>query len=198
MKILASLLVTFLFAQVAPPSNSDWEWLRENRAPALEALMPTKPSDQTLVTYRSFRDLYQDIEERYFSIRFAAGTSFDRNRLEATIVIPAGKSIQQQILDLHMSDRAKSLDALLPQVAVRRIVLSTGQCPALRSRMDALSKTTISLAERDAFYLHPLMHSIFVNLSGSEIKATLNDDNNPIVRWAKDTLSALLACGVRQ
>jgi hypothetical protein len=194
MKVLASLLVIFFSAQVAPPSNSDWEWLRENRAPALEALMPTEAGDQTLVTYRSYRDLYHDVEERYFSIRLAPEPSSNAKRFEATVVIPTGKSIQQQILDLRMRDRSKPLDVLLPQVAVRRIAVNSEQCPALRSRVDALSKTKISLAKQDVLYLHPLIHNVSIGIYGSEVKATLYDRDNPIVRWAMDTLDAILAC----
>lgn len=194
LRVLNGLLVAFVLVQVSSPSQADWQWLSEHRGAALDAFMPIVQGDRVLVTYRSFRDLYQDVEERYFSISFAAGPSFNRDRLEATVVTPIGKSIQQQLLDLHMRNRAAPFDSLVSRVTVQRVLLDAERCPALRVRLDALSKTVISLPERDTFSLHPFIHRIVIDMSESKIDATLYNDGNPVVLWARDTLSALLAC----
>src|SRR5262249_41090648 len=147
---------------------------------ALEAFMPVQDSAApALVTYRGYGDRdYQD-EERYFSIRYGPGDSFDSNRLEATVVIPTGASIQKQILDLHMRNPRASLEALLRQVTVRRSVLDAEHCPVIRSRMDALSKTAIPLPERDLIILDPFVHHISIALGLAEIDARLYDEENP-------------------
>ena len=194
-RILSILHATLFLGQVAPPSEVDWRWLDEHRGAALEAFMPTRQGARAIVTYRSYRDLYHDAEERYFSIGFAPGASFNRDRLEATVVVPTGGSVQQQILDLHMRDRLGSLEALLPRITVRRLLLNADRCTAIRVRMDALSKTAISLPERDTVFLHPFVHHFSIALAGAKVDATLYDDENPLVLWARDTLSALLACG---
>jgi hypothetical protein len=186
--VLSPLLV-ILLGQAPTPSSADWQWLDQNRAGALEAAMPMQDSDFALVTYRSYRDLYHEIEEHYFRIRYASP-----DRLEATVVTPIGASIQEQILDLHMSNRQASLEALLPQVSLQRRMLDAEHCPAIRSRMDALSKTALSLPDMNPFTLHPFVHHISIRSGLAEIDAKLYDDDNPLVKWAKDTVTALMAC----
>src|SRR5215831_13384175 len=105
-RILAGLFTTVL-VQGAAPTLADRQWLEENRAAAFEVLMPTQQEHETIATYRSFRDSYPEIDERYFSIRRAKGDSSDN--LIAMVVIPAGASIQRQLLDLHMRNRYADL-----------------------------------------------------------------------------------------
>ena len=198
LRVLDGLLVAIVLVQAPSPSQGDWQWLSEHREAALEAFMPIVKSDKILVTYQSFRDLYHDVEERYFSISFAAGPSFNRDRLEATVVIPAGKSIQQQILDLHMRNRAAPFESLVSQVLVRRALLDAERCPALRVRLDALSKTVVLLPKRDTISIHPFIHRIMIDMSEAKIDATLHNDENPVIIWARDTFNALLACASRR
>lgn len=194
LRVLNGLLVAIVLVQASSPSQGDWQWLDEHRGAALEAFMPIVEGDRVLVTYRSYRDSYHDVEERYFRISFAAGPSFNRDRLDATVVIPAGKSIQQQILDLHMRNRAATFVSLVSRVTVRRTLLDAERCPALRVRLDALSKTVISLPERDTISIHPFIHRIIIDMSEAKIDATLHNDENPVVIWARDTFNALSAC----
>ena len=192
--ILSSLFV-ILLGQSSTPSAADWQWLDQHRTEAFEAFMPIQDSTTTLVTYRGYREGYNQVEERYFCIRYAQGDSFDSNRLEATVVIPMGASIQKQILDLHIRQPRANLEALLRQVTVRRSRLDAEHCPAIRTRMDALSKTAISLPERDEITLDPFVHHISIVLGLAEIDAKLYDEENALVKWARDTLTALMACG---
>ena len=107
------------------PSEADWNWFSQFRTPAFDALMPmNSSSDLVLVAYRGYRDLYHWVLERYFTIRFNHNAT-DRDKLSATVVVPVGRSIQQQLLDLHMRDRAASFDSLLPRIAVRRLTLDS-------------------------------------------------------------------------
>ncbi len=84
----------------AEPQQDDWDWLSAHRMEAFEALMPLEGQDSALVTFRSYRDLYQDVPEQYFRI-----TQPTLGSLSATVVMPIGSSVQQQLLDLHMQDR---------------------------------------------------------------------------------------------
>jgi hypothetical protein len=54
--ILSSLFV-ILLGQASTPSAADWQWLDQNRARALEAVMPTQDSTAALVTYRGYREV---------------------------------------------------------------------------------------------------------------------------------------------
>ena len=64
--ILSSLFVVLL-GQASTPSAADWQWFDQHRTEAFEAFMPTQDSTTALVTYRSYRDLYHEVEEQYFS-----------------------------------------------------------------------------------------------------------------------------------
>src|SRR5262249_51650807 len=159
---------------------ADWQWLNENRDAALQTFMPSPQRYETIVTYRSFRDSYQDVKERYFSISYAGGDGPDRSLLKATVVIPTGCSIQQQILELHMRNRRAGIEELLPRVNVRRVLLDEKQCPAIRARVDALSDSTILLPEQSKFVLHPFLHDFSIEMPMLSLHATLTDEANPL------------------
>jgi hypothetical protein len=187
-------VLAWIVIQATTPTVADWSWLDQFREAAFEKLMPINPASKPSVVYRSHRDLYQDVLERYFSLSFGNGPGFDRNRLTATVVVPVGRSIQQQLLESHMRDRQAQLESLVSQVVVRRVSLSAERCPAIRTRLDALSKVVISLPERDAIFLYPFVHRIVIDLGGTHIDATVFDPDNPIIRWATETTDAILAC----
>jgi hypothetical protein len=136
-KIAGAMLAISIAIQSPKPSVDDWRWLDQHREAAFDALMPI---DKPLVAYRSFRDLYQDVHESYFAIVYGDGPGFDKDRLIATVVVPTVQSIQQQLLNLHMSDRQASFDAVMSRVAVRRYILNAEKCEAVRTRLDALSR----------------------------------------------------------
>jgi hypothetical protein len=192
--IIAAVVAIVVGRQAPSPSESDLRWLDQVREPAFAALIPVKAS-KALVAYRSWRDLYYDVVERHFIIEFAGGPSgFDKDRLVATVVEPVDRSIQGQLLELHMKNRLASFESVISQVVVRRLVLRTETCPAVRKRMNALSKVSISIPERDVVVLHPLSHRIVVDFAGTHLDATLSDGNAPVVRWATQTIDALRAC----
>lgn len=177
------------------PSEGDWAWLGQVTERAFDALMSTDDRE-SLVSYRSHRDLTIDTVERFFSIRFGpiTGAGFNRDNLQATLVVPIGRSIQRQLLDLHMKDRRASFESVLSRVSVRRISIQAQTCPAIVDRMDALSKVRIQVPERDASQLHPFSHRIVIGMVGARIDATLYDETDSLVRWSIETRDALLAC----
>ena len=187
----AAVLAMLIVGQSPAPSEADWNWLEKFREAAFDVLMPIKMSPSDLVAYRSYRDLYQTIEERHFRI---AGGYLSSDSLTATVVVPVGRSIQQQLLGLHMRDPKAPFESLVSQVTVRWLVLTENKCAAIRTRLDALSKVSISLPERDVIFLHPFVHRIVLDLPGAQIDARTFDEDNPLVRWAVETTDALLAC----
>jgi hypothetical protein len=190
---LNGILAALVLSQAPQPSNADWRWLEESRSNALETFMPMRPDLSTLVTYRCFGTSTK--KRKNATSLYGTLPATDPNRLEATVVIPTGVSIQQQILDLHMHNRKATLETVLSQVKVRRIQVDAASCPAVRLRIDALSKTAIALPDRGVLYLHPFLYHLFINLDAGEIDVTVHDEDNPVVRWANETLDALLACG---
>src|SRR5262249_2606697 len=125
------------------PSDSDWQWLNESRESAFEHSMPVDGNTQAYATFRSYRDLYQDVPEVYVTLRGLG------EALEAVVVQPVDASIQQQLLQLHMAEPEKPLGDLLPRVKVQRRRFTTGTCPAVRQQLEALSRLKVPLPERD-------------------------------------------------
>ena len=183
-----------LGTQTPAPTKADWTWLDQHRERALEAFMPVAASARQLVAYRSYRDLYQDEHEAYFAIDVVDGPVARPVRLSATLVVPIAKSIQEQLLELHMSDRQATLESLLPRVNVRRRVIANDRCPALRARVEALFGASFSSLEPDVIVLHPMMHRIVIANGSEHVDATLIDPENSAVRWAVGTLEAIQAC----
>jgi hypothetical protein len=112
----------------------------------------------------------------------------------ATVVRPAGASIQQQLLDMHIADRLASLDSLVSRIKLQRHELTSTTCGAVQPRLDALSKVAISIQDTDTIVLHPVVHRVVVDLGGGRIDASLHEDQHPLVQWARATFDALSRC----
>jgi hypothetical protein len=191
----ALLAVGFLVISQSPaPSDADWAWLDEHRERAFDALMPIAPAPGQLVAYRRFRDLYQDVLEAHFAIAIGERTASGPPKLRAVVTSPTSGSIQQQLLQLHMTNRDLSLDALLPRVMIQRQTIVEDGCPSIRSRMNALAKAKIALPDPNVITLHPTVHRFVIETGGAQIDARLTDSNDSIVRWAADTLKAFQGC----
>src|SRR5260221_10029837 len=96
-----------LTAKDAAPTEDDWWWLNNDAWRAIDSLMPLADHGGMSVTFRSFRDLYQDVPERYFQI-----TDLPGRTLTAILVVPVGKSLRQQLLELHLKNRKATPEAL--------------------------------------------------------------------------------------
>ncbi len=195
LRFVSPLVVALALAnQASNTSEADWQWLALARAAALEALMPVTAHSNQLVAYRAYRDLYQDVREVYFRIERDPSRSTSGDGLLASLVVPVGRSVQQQLLTLHMASPDASLDSLLPRVVVERIVVESRVCPSVRARVDALSRLSISIPEQGIIPLHPLVHRLVVDGPTARIDGTLYGADAPVVRWAAETIRAIQAC----
>jgi hypothetical protein len=170
------------------PSDSDWQWLDDVRAPAFEYFMAVERNTAAYVTFRSYRDLYQDVPEAYVTLRRGD------DALEALVVQPSGASIQQQLLELHIAEPEKPLGELLPKVKVQRRRFTTATCPAVRQQLEALSRLRLPLPERDIIVLHPVVYRLLVEFGGGTLDLSLVDAKHPAVRWAHDTITKVQRC----
>ena len=196
--IIAVTIALTLSYQGTAPSDADWEWLERNREQALEQLMPLRSNPTQLVAYRSLRDLYQELHEVHFTISFGDGPSPGSRQLTASVTVPVGRSIKQQLLDLHVGDRQAPLKSLLSHVSVRRLTVDQERCPALHTRVAAISSISIPTPDDATIAIHPDLHRIVIDMGGEHIDATLIDSSSAIVRWAIDTTDTLKACGAKQ
>ena len=118
------------------------------------------------------------------------------SKLAAVVTVPTSGSIQQQLLQLHMTNRDLSLDALLPRVMIQRQTFVEDRCRAIRLRMNALGKAKIAMPDPNIIALHPTLHRIVIETGVVHIDARLVDPNDSLVRWAADTLKALEGCKI--
>jgi len=83
--------------------------------------------------------LHQDVPEAHFAIGIAERPASGQAKLRGLVTSPTSGSIQQRLLQLHMTNRDLSLDALLPRVTIQRQTIVEDRCPSIRSRMNALA-----------------------------------------------------------
>jgi hypothetical protein len=181
-------LAIALALPVAQPSDADWQWLAESRALAFEHFMPVDGNIRAFATFRSYRDLYQEVPEAYLILRGLG------DALEAVVVRPVGKSIQQQLLEMQMAEPAASLATFLPKVKVVRRQIPASGCPAVRQQLDALARLKLPLPERDVIVLHPVAYRLLVEFGGGTVDLSLVDPEHPAVRWATDTMAMVERC----
>lgn len=156
--------------------------------------MPVAARPGQLVAYRSYRDLYQRVPEQYFTVQRRTTGGSGTEGLVATLVRPAGRSIQEQLLALHRSRPDDSVASLLPDVSVTRTTVDSLTCRPIALRIEALSRVTLSVSTRDLIILHPVVHRILINIGPATIDATILDDSMELARWAVDTAVAIQRC----
>ena len=79
-------------------------------------------------------------------------------------------------------------------VSVRRGSVTQSQCPMLKSRIDALLRTSIAFPDQNVIRLHPFQHRVVIDLHAVHMDATLGNSESAIVRWASATSKALRQC----
>jgi hypothetical protein len=172
------------------PTEDDWGWLDKYGETALDKVMPVGDSVGTTVTFRSYRDLYVDVAERYFRVV----RDVRNDTITAVVVRPDGKSLQQQLLDLHLADRTKNVDELLQQLKFKSSELTDVECPALRKQMAALAELKFVPPSSNSIILHPVVYRIVIRFATGSVDATLAEDENPLVDWALKTADAFRGC----
>ncbi len=190
--IIAAVAIT---NQPVRPSEEDWNWLEASRQPAFDTLLPVTERPGQLVAYRNYRDLYQDVPERYLKVERDPGRPARDDAFMATVVTPVGRSIQQQLMDLHRSRPGATLESVLADVAVRRTVVHSTACTPLKASLDSLSGLTITIPRRDIIILHPSIHHFVIDLPTASMDVTLYDDQAPLVRWVAQALVTVERCG---
>lgn len=190
-KLILAASFFFILATARAPqdiSREDSEWRGSILPTAYDALMPLDLAS-TRVTYRA-RPSENELE-KYFRIHYGP---FPSERLQATVVLPEGTSIARQLLNLRGLDHKASFESILVRVEIRRLRMDERECPAIRRRVDALAKLSLTLPDEQIVRLHATWHELFVSTSAGEIKARLEDPKYPLVLWADETFRVLMTC----
>jgi hypothetical protein len=177
-------------AQVPQPTDADWAWLDHARQAAFETLMPLSSTPDLIVTYFSYRDLYYEEPEAYFSIRSNPGDLSP----SAHLVRPIGASVQKQLLQMHMDDRSATVADLVSRVKVSQTQVSGSMCGAVRRAVEAMLKLPPPEPEQDLLVMHPRVHRIIRVRGGQTVDLSLVNDYHPLVVWAGRSLGELQKC----
>ena len=187
--VSVALLVLLSSQESREVQQRHWDWLSQHRFEALDRLMPLEGKSYSPVTFRSYRDLYQDVHEKYFQIIGPVGKP-----LKATVVTPDGQSIQQQMLEVHMDDSSASFESVIRQVQVSTVTVEERQCPAMREQLEILESLDFTVPDPRRIIIHPVVYSLSLDFSGGELLATLTEEDHPLVRWPIETQRELDAC----
>jgi hypothetical protein len=179
--------------QTAPPSEADWQWLEASREQAFDRLLPVIARDGQFVAYRSYRDLYHDVAERYLRIERDSDLP-STGEVLAHLVVPIKISIQQQLLDLHRLRPDADLETLLAGVAVRRVSVRSTGCTPLKKSLDELSGVSLRIPRSDNIILHPTIHRFVIELPTARMDVSLDDNQAPLVRWAAKAIAVVERC----
>ncbi len=61
--------------------------------------------------------------------------------------------------------------------------------------MDALSSVSIRVQDKNRLFGDPFLHRLVFLWSDGQMDVTLYDEEHALVRWALETMDALLVCG---
>ena len=190
----AVILVALSVGQATTPTEAHWAWFGKHRAKLLDTLMPMAPETMRVAAYRSYHDIDPAVHELYFEIsevRQPTGAL----RLAGTLVSPGKTSFGQQVLNMHMTDPRATFESMLPNLSVERFSVTEARCPAIRQRIEALSKTSFTLPDWNIVILHPVHHEFVINTGSVMITATVTDSKSQPVDWAIQTAKLIRACG---
>ena len=194
--MLARMLavVGVLMANQTPsPSETDWQWLDASREQAFDRLLPVIAREGQFVAYRSYRDLYHDVSERYLTIERDSDLP-STDEVLAHLIVPIKTSIQQQLLDLHRLRPDADLETVLSDVAVRRISVRSTACNPLKKTLDELSGVSLRIPRFDVIILHPTIHRFVIALPTTRMDVSLYDNQAPLVRWAARAIASVERC----
>jgi hypothetical protein len=127
---------------------------------------------------------YYEVKERFFRIEW----NYDSTPpvLRAVVLAPRGRSIQQQLIELHVADRRASLDELRTRLQVDRFKLFEKSCPAVRKGIESLRKLRLSLPTRsDVIIVDPEVFRVVEAFGDGHIDATLLDSAHVLARRDK-------------
>ena len=184
--LVSSLLVS---AQVRTPDERDWGWLSDHRSEAFERLLPVEHDG----AYVAYRQVPRPVSGCAGTVLHDTCDGFDGS-LGGDCREAGGRIHPATAAEMHMADRLASLDSLVSRIKLQRHQLTSTTCGALQPRLDALSKVAISIPATDTIVLHPFVHRIVLDLGGGRIDASLHEDEQPLVQWARTTFDALSRC----
>lgn len=154
------------------------------------------------VSYRANRDYVTSTPEYWFMIGLepsAKGYGLHRY-LSAHVRLAQPTSIYDQLMAIHRAEPAtRDTTTLQNRIKIQNWDFTEMTCPAIKDQLGKLESLAARLPDinRDYVIIHPMNHAFFIAGADGEVRMSLFDDKNPLVRWAQETRRALDACKTR-
>jgi hypothetical protein len=178
--------------ETAAPTSADFEWLGDHYKAVLDDLMPMR-TGRDAITYRHYDGFRYTDPEAYFVLEWDWPRTDDEARVSARATVPDGDSLRRQFVLGHIADRTASVASLRARIKVRTVSTTAATCAPLSnliSHVPALSFDT----PRNRLWIDPPANEVVFEGDDGVVMATLKDSGHPLVRWADQTLKALLSC----
>jgi hypothetical protein len=169
-------------------------WFLKVQQQAYDMVMPMDVPD-LVVVYRGSHESVPATFERYLAIqRIRVLGLTSPNALEATVIMPVARSVQQQSVALREANPSGSLDSLLPKLVLKRQTLDGGICKAIGDQVRRLSDIQLSIPRPDRIILDAPVHRFAIHLGSLKMSAEIEGDTSSVVAWAARTHELLLGC----
>ena len=173
-------------------SEADWKWFRNNFGLVLDHAMPIQKDVRVLISYRRSESLQVGALEYSFSIADQAKP----DSLVVHVRTPDGDPLGAQMFALHKRFPREPISTIEKRLKFKNWEFTEQQCPALKEAVAKFSKLSIPLQLKETtVYLDPTVHEFRARAAGSIINATIVDYDSPLVLWARETRTAMKACG---
>jgi hypothetical protein len=162
--------------------------------------MPLQRAGGVYLIYRANKDYVTSVPEYWFLIgREPNEKGYGLHAyLSAHVRVAQPVSIYDQLMAIHREDPAvQDTTNLQKRVKLQASDLTEMNCPAIKDQMDKLKKFPAKLpaVDGDFIIIHPMIHTFYINGADGDVRMSLTDDENPVVKWALETRRALDACG---
>jgi hypothetical protein len=181
-------------------TDADWDWMRENFGPALDALMPVHEATGMYVVYRSHHSLDTKVIEYSFVLGY--GPKTDEPGLQRD---PSGHvrmadsiSIYDQMMKMHRDNPQEAAASIRQKVRIKAWDFSEHTCPAIQSQMRKFRAVRFGPPDFWMIILDPLVHEFTIDTSAGSMDISLADQRDPLIAWAMQTRRALDKCAAQQ
>jgi len=202
--VLALVLVAFWWSslRLSSETKADFEWTNQHFGPLLDTLMPMERRGGLYVSYRANRDYVTSTPEYWFMI----GLEPSKKKyglhpyLSAHVRLAQPTSIYDQLMAIHRAEPAtRDTTTLQNRIKIQSWDFTEMTCPAIKDQLGKLKNLPARFPDINGRYviIHPMNHAFSMVGEDGELRMSLFDDQNPLVRWAQETRQALDACKTR-
>jgi hypothetical protein len=149
--------------------------------------------------YRANKTLYTSTPEYWFMIGVERADKEPGSRpyLVARVRVSQPVSIYDQLMAIHRENPSVQDTVLEKSVRFQSFDLTEMNCPAIKVQIEKLKSLPVQLPDMNLDYiiLHPMIHAFYINGTDGDVRMSLVNSRNALVRWAQETRKAIDACG---